>query len=347
MAATAVLIQHAMESCGLERIAQGAFALSVLNLGETGVAAFFFVSGFVIPLTLEKRGSIREFWVNRAFRIYPLYLFIFAVTSVITPAAFGGFPGFLKNLAAHLLFIQEYVHQFNRVGGSWTLSLEAVWYLSFCLLFCLGINKKNYVVAVLCLLISGVSIGFCLLNHHDVRLPLGRLNLLLYCAVGLFCLRRHHREISPRDFNVISTMMFAAIAANAVVGFLLRPAHNFDSPNLQCVAISGLLGASLFFVPFATRTSKMWAFGPLRGLGAISYSVYLVHPVVLSCFHLILGKNMPHPALFVAAVFLTTVAVSALTYNLIERPAIAFGKRLGRSTREAHKNSSAAVNAVS
>jgi len=45
-----------------------------LTLGESGVVAFFLVSGFVIPLSLERSRSVAAFAVARILRIYPLYL---------------------------------------------------------------------------------------------------------------------------------------------------------------------------------------------------------------------------------------------------------------------------------
>src|SRR5436305_3617009 len=42
------------------------------SAGQFGVTLFFLVSGFVIPMTLE-RGSPRSFWIKRVCRLYPLY----------------------------------------------------------------------------------------------------------------------------------------------------------------------------------------------------------------------------------------------------------------------------------
>ncbi len=44
------------------------------NAGQYGVFVFFLVSGYIIPASLERKGSVRGFWVSRAFRLYPLYL---------------------------------------------------------------------------------------------------------------------------------------------------------------------------------------------------------------------------------------------------------------------------------
>src|SRR5881397_2950111 len=43
------------------------------DTGKFGVMVFFLVSGYIIPASLERRGSIRDFWVSRLFRLYPLW----------------------------------------------------------------------------------------------------------------------------------------------------------------------------------------------------------------------------------------------------------------------------------
>src|SRR5687768_11000857 len=54
------------------------------NFGQYGVMVFFLVSGYVVPVSLERRGSIAGFWINRVFRLYPLWI----VTAIIG-TAFG------------------------------------------------------------------------------------------------------------------------------------------------------------------------------------------------------------------------------------------------------------------
>ena len=43
---------------------------------------FFLVSGYIVPASLERKGSVRGFWVSRVFRLYPLYL-VALVTAIL------------------------------------------------------------------------------------------------------------------------------------------------------------------------------------------------------------------------------------------------------------------------
>ena len=38
------------------------FLYHVLNLGQYGVFVFFLVSGYIVPASLERKGSVRSFW---------------------------------------------------------------------------------------------------------------------------------------------------------------------------------------------------------------------------------------------------------------------------------------------
>src|SRR5579872_736183 len=44
------------------------------DFGQYGVFVFFLVSGYIIPASLERKGSVRGFWTGRVFRLYPPYI---------------------------------------------------------------------------------------------------------------------------------------------------------------------------------------------------------------------------------------------------------------------------------
>src|SRR5579864_4968448 len=70
LAALAVVVEH-----GLAVTVPGYldFSLGFFDMGQWGVTLFLLISGFIIPVTLERGGSNFKFWVNRFFRLFPLY----------------------------------------------------------------------------------------------------------------------------------------------------------------------------------------------------------------------------------------------------------------------------------
>jgi Acyltransferase family len=111
VAALLVIFQHGGEGAGWFSIATG-FGPWV-NFGQVGVLTFFLVSGFVIPLSLERANALGRFWKHRIFRLDPLYLAIFTLELALYLAGYGPFPpGAVHNLGylllSHLFFLQEY-----------------------------------------------------------------------------------------------------------------------------------------------------------------------------------------------------------------------------------------------
>src|SRR6516162_1153981 len=64
-----------------------------INPGDYGVFVFFIISGYIVPASLERKGSVRTFWVSRIFRLYPLYLLAVAIALALYAVHVGGLRG--------------------------------------------------------------------------------------------------------------------------------------------------------------------------------------------------------------------------------------------------------------
>lgn len=335
IAACLVLLQHSLYQSGLlgpwpnERLT--GFIPNWLELGETGVVAFFLVSGFVIPFSLEKTNDFKLFWIHRALRIYPLYLLVFILTAALER---GGdihtIGGLLTIVSSHLLFLQEYLGHDNFVGGSWTLSLEMVWYIAISGLFLVSLNARPVLLVSLSLLISLLAQITCIYFHH---LPMGRLSMLLCCVFGFICYRREHGDLQRNIFLLLSICIGTAITLNLLVGFGLFPDAN-PTASFRTVIGSWTLAAFIFFIPYSTRTSTLWNNPILLFLGRISYSVYLLHAVLLYLFAQLHVQGF----LLICLVVPATIAAATLTYRYIELPPIRYGHGFKKQYRtSAHK----------
>jgi peptidoglycan/LPS O-acetylase OafA/YrhL len=63
------------------------------DAGNYGVFVFFIISGYIVPASLERKGSVRTFWVSRLFRLYPLYLLAVGIAVALYLMHFGSLRG--------------------------------------------------------------------------------------------------------------------------------------------------------------------------------------------------------------------------------------------------------------
>ncbi|WP_067486340.1 acyltransferase family protein [Actinomadura hibisca] len=126
------------------------------DFGRYGVFVFFLVSGYIVPLSLERRGNVREFWVGRLFRLYPLAAVaallgvLLAVTAVAWPLPSGVTERPWVTALAHLTMLQDLLGTPNVVNVFWTLSYEMVFYLLITALFVAGVRRAS----------AGIAAGF-------------------------------------------------------------------------------------------------------------------------------------------------------------------------------------------
>jgi len=123
------------------------FLYQWLNLGQYGVFVFFLVSGYIVPASLERKGSVRGFWISRAFRLYPMFL----AGLVLSAVAYKTGHGTIDNAGAHrptavlgwLFMLQNLNAGLNVPVVTWTLSFEMVFYLLLAALFSWGVHRRS------------------------------------------------------------------------------------------------------------------------------------------------------------------------------------------------------------
>lgn len=135
--------------------------------GMAGVLVFFLVSGYIVPASLERTGSLRRFWISRVFRIYPLLLTALGILLLLQVT---GVPQFSAGLGtaydpvttavAHLTMLQDLLAMPNALTVLWTLSYEMSFYLLVCALYSVRQHHRSsaaaMIMAVLALTLSSV-----------------------------------------------------------------------------------------------------------------------------------------------------------------------------------------------
>ena len=116
-----------------------------INPGDYGVFVFFTISGYIVPASLERNGSVRAFWVSRIFRLYPLYLLAIGLGVLLWTIHFGGLRGEdpETSVFSQLLMMSNVLAGKNLPNVVWSLSYEMIFYLLLTALFMARVHRRS------------------------------------------------------------------------------------------------------------------------------------------------------------------------------------------------------------
>jgi peptidoglycan/LPS O-acetylase OafA/YrhL len=283
-----------------------AFIIVPQSWGINAVKLFFVISGFVIFMTLERCTTVSDFAVLRFSRLYPTYWATLIIATVLSTVLFGH-KIWLHGLAANLTMFQEFLGYGNFDNVYWSLSVELAFYLNVAWLFALGLHRRTQLVVAAWLLLAWVWV---LSGHHPQVDQRGWVAMLFaldyspYFAMGIvfYAITRDGWSV-PRA-SLIAFALGTELLLRGWSGLGIA----FVVAFLFLLALHGHL--------------KILVSRPTLWLGAISYSLYLIHRnlgyLTLDWLHASgIGPGLAVPAVIAMALTLAT----GVTY-LVERPSI-------------------------
>jgi peptidoglycan/LPS O-acetylase OafA/YrhL len=278
---------------------------AVINTGGHGVELFFMISGFLIPASLVRHGSISKFLFDRVLRIMPvfvvLHLALFTIGPIVGYKFFRGIDtaGFIETFFANLFFVQDALGLPIAQQNAWTLTYEWAFYIWFALTFAVVKRFGSWMLATPLIILGLASVAHwpissffligVLLSTIDFRIRLeGPTGFLagLICAVAMYA----SLDLFHPFWALIPGFLLFAMVLAPTSGV----AAALDTPALQY-------------------------------LGKVSYSLYLVHPFVLFPLQMMGLKLVERGVdrwllwtVFVALGLALVLIASALSYELIE-----------------------------
>ncbi len=300
--------------------------VETLSLGRFGVALFFLVSGFVVPFSIDGERPLRHFAISRLFRLYPAFWLALAVLTTLSWLA-GDMPStpmVLANLTmAPPLFGQPWLSPIH-----WTLFVELLFYGLVALLFAAGALRQVGILLALSLaLIAATVLPVQLRVHGFADLPVQYLGLhMSFLLLGL--LLRLWLVERRRGAGLAALVLVLAQLAGvlSVAQFSLARGDNFIMEGLRPVLAAYLLAVAVFLAAIRLE----WPCSALLArIGLTSYSMYLFHGVVNALVYRVLpltGELGDIVTMLLCTAL--TLALSWLVYQTVERPMIAFGRRI-------------------
>jgi peptidoglycan/LPS O-acetylase OafA/YrhL len=335
--------------------AVGASAFHVLQLGAAGVDLFFVISGFCMlwPQLEEKEVLPLEpvrFYARRAIRIWPPYAVAVATAlmfSLLTwkeggPSWWGqpmqsilpASPGHLiGNVVSHLTFTHGFIPGYDHAidGAFWSLATEWQFYALLPLLIL--VSRRWGVPSVIALTVL-ISATYTLLadkvDSGWLLSQIGR-DLIFYRLVefgaGMLVawLIKGHRRLP-----FLPLITAAAICYAIYVDY-------YGSPGLLSFGWAAGFGMAVWCAA-SHRTVRSWMeWNPLRQLGKISYSVYLIHGTVLQIIAIPLTRahaGLPTRTAIMYVIGLPAAVLAGRGLNqLIETRAVRWSRSI-RSVRQ-------------
>jgi peptidoglycan/LPS O-acetylase OafA/YrhL len=314
-------------------------------MGAMGVDLFFLLSAYLVTnsflIERERTRSIdtRAFYVRRALRIWPLYVLFLAFAWSMQWWIPGQHIGWRAGLA-FLFMVGNWWVVFVGFPSSvifplWAVSVEEQFYLVWPWLM-RRLTRRGIAIAAAVMLAIGNIARLYLSMHHTwesklwtntlVRIDPIAAGVLLALALG---------GVAPRIAIGRRIVLFIAgvagfwLAANYWVikgDPLTVPRVMIGYPVMTIGACAMLLGVLTDVKPFAP--------GPLAYLGRISYGLYVYHVVgLLTSDYWVQHQTSSFGRYLwrVLVALAVTIVISAISYQLIEKPFLRLKERFGRA----------------
>ena len=266
------------------------------------VDLFFVLSGMVMSLSSVEgefgRFSLRDFMVRRLARVYPLHIVMLAANLlfrllrislvmaglvIAAPAAFEVNNSYSFLLNVFLLHSMGFVDYLSWNAPSWSISVEFYTYLVFGLVVLLAQRMRSLsLFYALAALIAAGSLALIVFVLDKKSLGLQTDFGILRCFVSFFlgvltvrAVRRLPGSPGPVTQGIVqlAAMIASIVLVSAVEAY---PAASLLAP----LTFSIFLGSLLAF-PEALLVPRMLVTKPLVWLGQRSYSIYMVHALVV------------------------------------------------------------------
>jgi peptidoglycan/LPS O-acetylase OafA/YrhL len=296
---------------------------------EAGVRAFFVISGFLITTLLLRerehtgRISLRDFYLRRAFRIFPAFYAYLAVMLVLALA------GVIAIAGTDFVFASTYTMNFHEhrawwLGHSWSLAVEEQFYLLWPLaIVALGAGRSlilalGAIALTPILRVAAIRLWPEIGGLTDQAFPFVADSIAIGCALAILRPRlerwsAYRRFLSARWFWCVPVACFSLLFLSHVT--VLELGMTVTVTNL---AIAIAMHRCVLHPQ--SHVSRFLELRPLVWMGTLSYSLYLWQQPFLNRHASGWMFDLPFSIAF-------AFAAALASHHLIEKPMLAFGAR--------------------
>lgn len=321
-----VIIAHV----ALAVVPSDAIGQKIVQSGARGVQLFFVTSAIALMFAWRSHANgTTAFYIRRLFRIAPMLwlaiLVTFALNAIAAPSNLASW----DQIAATALFLHGLTPQWinTAVAGSWTIAVEATFYLLFPLIVVCVTSLRRAAVALVVSFAVAATGWFLLLTYaQDIGAEPSTWRSFAFMSFAVqspcFMIGVGTYFLIVRSDISDRTAMLAGIAALMLVGAMCVVTTS------SATYIGFALACGALALAFSHDRLRVLVNRPICALGLISYSAYFWHFLVLKVLNHFASTSSF--ATLLAVVLSITIVLSAATYVMVERPLIAAGARLAR-----------------
>lgn len=319
LAALSVIYTHAFGMTGNSRI-EPFYAAFGVGPGDLGVDVFFFISGMLVTKSLAAK-TLGQFLWARASRIYPglwvstivLVLVSAFLWSPLGPSDFLRQPGTLTYLRRNILLLplsgtemdlpwafDETTQSFN--VSLWTLPHELQMYSLLVIVGLLGGLRWRYITLVMSFGAGALVIAHAAFGYQFIEPDRSRFIFLFFLGATAYLYRER---------LVLKTTVLFGCLWTIFTAMLLSSSHVVR----QLVVLFALPYLAMWFAYVPGGRMRRYT-----RLGDYSYGAYIYAAPVQMC--LVKIAAITHPLVNLACAIAIVLPVAAVSWHLVERPAL-------------------------
>ncbi|PWF63884.1 hypothetical protein CBX96_08605 [Shewanella sp. BC20] len=337
-AALAVVIHHSIRAVTInngELVFSPAWFINnhtIMDVGAAGVDIFFILSGFLMLYISNKYTkesfSFVTFLKHRFIRVWPLYAIVTMLLCLILLIQFIHLGRFSFDLQLHRLASLFFIPSFNEsgilqpiLGVGWTLNYEVFFYIVFAI--SLKISVKNTLPYVGMILLFFFVVGTALPQKTVAHAFLSNTIIFEFLFGVLICYAYMSGYLLLKNSLPVLILGLLIIVVSSMYNV---------SENLRFITTG--VGAALIFIGMLTLKQTI-KFPPyLVILGDASYSIYLVHILVIyEVFFRVLYKapsallSNINAEIMALLMIVCSLFIGVLFYYFVEKPILNFFRR--------------------
>ena len=351
IAALTVVVVHTLEFSdmfGFNDLTVGVFR-KIEHFSYLAVDFFFVLSGFLITYLLmvekEKYGkiSIREFYIRRILRIWPLYYLLFFIAFVVCPFL-PNFDAEIKNIGIQLLLYGTFFANLAYVLGQQTAIVGVTWSVA--------VEEQFYLIWPY---FSKKASNF---NHMALKVIFGYLSVKFFLFVLDRFVFHENNQFIHVLFQFVEVTKIDLMAIGALGSIYL---YNNGPSKIQAINKYIIIGFLLFVIWFSYQHFYLTQFyNEIHGilftfvlliiatrpkianllenrlsifLGNISYGIYMLHMVVVvfsaTYLKFLWANNHTLESFILLELFVITVTIfiSWISYTFFEKRFLSLKKK--------------------